>query len=362
MNALQQSLIFVAILAGIFLLGSLIYYLTPVLLPFLIAATLAYLLDPLVELLNRKWRIPRTLSVVGVFLWVAVIFLFTIVFLVPALQRQISILIARIPQAIEWAQQLLVPKLIALGLAPEDLGLETLKGAALSHWSQTTKIAGWMGQTLFHSGLALVAWLMNFMIIIVATFYFLRDWPALLTALKSLLPSRMAPTIIRLAQQCDGVLATFMRGQLSVMLCLAVIYTLGLALIGVNFSLLLGMMAGFLSIVPYLGGIIGLVSALIIAYLQFHAWFPIGAVCVLFGIGHILEGMVLAPLLIGDKLGLHPIAVIFAVLAGGQLFGFVGVLLAIPVAAMLVVLLREALAHFSAPAPVAPSFPPQGSA
>jgi predicted PurR-regulated permease PerM len=125
------------------------------------------------------------------------------------------------------------------------------------------------------------------------------------------------------------------------MASLGTLYGVGLALVGVNFSLLLGMLAGLLSIVPYLGSIVGLGAALIVAYLQFHAWLPIVGVLVVFGIGHILEGMVLTPWLIGDKLGLHPVVVIFAVLAGGHLLGLVGVILALPLTAMLVVLVRE---------------------
>ncbi|HRE32955.1 MAG TPA: AI-2E family transporter, partial [Candidatus Berkiella sp.] len=128
---------------------------------------------------------------------------------------------------------------------------------------------------------------------------------------------------------------------LTVMVCLGVLYAVGLVLIGVNFSLLLGMGAGILSIVPYLGSIVGLGAALIVAYLQFDTLLPIVGVLVVFGIGHLLEGMVLTPILIGDKLGLHPVVVIFAVLAGGQLLGLVGVILALPITAMLVVLVRE---------------------
>ncbi|MGD9593126.1 MAG: AI-2E family transporter, partial [Candidatus Berkiella sp.] len=162
-------------------------------------------------------------------------------------------------------------------------------------------------------------------------------------------PTKYAPHIIKIARQCDVVLATFVRGQLSVMVALGTFYGLGLALIGVNFSLLLGMLAGLLSIVPYLGSIVGLGSALAVAYFQFPTIWPVVGVLLLFGVGHVLEGFVLTPLLIGDKLGLHPVVVIFAVSAGGHLLGFVGVILALPLTAILVVIFRELMHQLPEP-------------
>lgn len=347
MNLLQQALLFVAILFSLGLVGTIIYYLAPVLTPFIIAAVLAYLADPLVERLSRaKWRVPRTLSVIGVFLVVILLLLAAILFLIPALQQQLTVLVAKIPGVVNWVQQTVFPKLIALGLVSEDMGFENLKMELSKHFAQASQVAKWMWATLFHSGLAILGWLMNLIIVFVATFYLLRDWQSILTEIKELLPPKVAPIVIRLARRCDEVLATFVRGQLSVMVTLGIFYTLGLAIIGVNFYLLLGMMIGFLSIVPYLGSILGLGAALIVTYLQFHALLPIIFVSVLFSIGHILEGMVLTPLLIGDKLGLHPVVVIFAVLAGGHLLGFVGIVLALPLTAILVVLLRELLHKF----------------
>lgn len=344
MNLLQQSLLFVVILFGLALIGAFIYHLTPVLTPFVIAAVIAYLADPLVEYLSQgKWKMPRTLAVILVFS-VMIILLFIVLFwLVPALQRQLIVLVAKIPMMIDWSQQVLLPQLVVFGIAPEDIGLNTLKDTISKHIPQVSQFAQWMWLTLFHSGLALFGWLMNILIVLVSTFYLLRDWRQILVKIQALLPSLVAPTVLRLARQCDVVLATFVRGQLSVMVTLALFYGVGLAFIGVHFSLLLGIMVGFLSIVPYLGSMIGLGVALGITYVQFHAWLPEVGVLVLFTVGHLLEGMVLTPWLIGDKLGLHPVVVIFAVLAGGHLLGFVGVVLALPLTAILVVLINELL-------------------
>jgi predicted PurR-regulated permease PerM len=160
--------------------------------------------------------------------------------------------------------------------------------------------------------------------------------------IKAMLPLRWQPATTRLAGECDEVLSAFLRGQLMIMLALGIIYSCGLWLAGLKLALLIGMLAGLASVVPYLGFVVGIVSASIAALVQFHDWMPLVYVAMVFGVGQMLEGMVLTPLLVGDKIGLHPVAVIFAVLAGGQLFGFVGVLLALPVAAVVMVLLRHA--------------------
>ncbi len=348
MTPLQQSLTFVAVIIGLALLGAFIYQLTPVLTPFVIAGVIAYLSDPLVERLSKgkKLKISRTLAVIAVFFVVVFVFILVMFFLIPALGHQLNSLAKKLPLLVDWFQKSIVPQLITLGVMPQDLGLESIKTTISEHMSQASEVAKWVWRTLFHSSLALMEWLMNILIIFVATFYLLRDWKSILAAIKSLLPSKYSPKIIQITKQCDVVLSTFVRGQLSVMVSLAAYYSLGLALIGVNFWLLLGMVAGFLSIVPYLGSIVGFGAALAVAYFQFDTMLPIIGVIVLFGIGHVLEGMVLTPLLIGDKLGLHPVVVIFAVLAGGHLLGFVGVVLALPLTAIMVVIIRELLHQF----------------
>lgn len=329
------------------LLGWLTYLLSPVLTPFLIAAFLAYLTDPLVEKLakGKKLKIPRTITVVGVFVLVVLLVFIMFFFLLPASQRELFVLVSKIPDIVDWLQQYAIPQLQSLGFTLQDINFEALKQALTeaitTHAGQATEMAKWLGKTVFHSGMAILHTLMNVLIIFVATFYLLRDWRQIITACEKMLPTKIAPTVVRLVKQCDKVLATFVRGQLTVMASLGTLYGVGLALIGVNFALLLGLLAGILSLVPYLGSIVGLGAALIVAWLQFHSWLHIVGVLVVFGIGHLLEGMVLTPILIGDKLGLHPVVVIFAVLAGGHLLGVVGIIIALPLTAMLVVVARE---------------------
>jgi predicted PurR-regulated permease PerM len=154
------------------------------------------------------------------------------------------------------------------------------------------------------------------------------------------LPRKQAPLIKKLATECDDVLSEFLRGQLLVMFSLGIIYTIGLWIAGLEFALLIGMLAGLVSFVPYLGFVVGIIVAGIAALVQFNDVIHIIYILIVFGIGQAIESMVLSPWLVGERIGLHPVAVIFAVMAGGQLFGFFGVLLALPVAAVIVVLLR----------------------
>jgi predicted PurR-regulated permease PerM len=192
-----------------------------------------------------------------------------------------------------------------------------------------------------HSGGVIAEWLMNLLLIPVVTFYLLRDWDGLVVKVHDLLPRRIAPTAAKLATEVDTVLAAFVRGQLYVMLALGCIYSIGLWMTGLDLALLIGMLAGLVSFVPYLGAIVGIVTACVAALVQFHDLIHLVPVAIVFIIGQSLEGMVLTPMLVGDKIGLHPVAVMFAVLAGGQLFGFLGILLALPVASVIMVLLRH---------------------
>jgi len=190
------------------------------------------------------------------------------------------------------------------------------------------------------SSLTIIGWVMSLVLIPVVTFYLLRDWDAMVAKIDDLLPRNVAPTVRRLARESDAVLGAFVRGQLLVMVVLGAYYACALWLIGLDVGPLIGMVAGLVSFVPYLGFITGLLASLIAALVQYHDWQHLALVLLVFGIGQVLEGYVLVPRLVGGKIGLHPVAVIFSVLAFGQLFGFLGVLLALPISSVLMVLLR----------------------
>jgi predicted PurR-regulated permease PerM len=192
------------------------------------------------------------------------------------------------------------------------------------------------------SSTVIFTWLAHLVLSPLATFYLLRDWDELVARIQELLPRRIVFPVTVLARESDAVIGAFLRGQLIVMAVLGVFYSVGLAFIGLEYPLLIGMLAGLVSFVPYLGLITGILVASIAAVLEFHSILSIIPVLIVFGLGQVLSDFVLTPRLIGDRIGLHPVTVLFAVLAGGQLFGFFGILLALPVAAVIMVLLRRA--------------------
>ncbi|TNF38529.1 MAG: AI-2E family transporter, partial [Gammaproteobacteria bacterium] len=305
-------------------------------------ALLAYLGDPLADRLEAR-KLSRTISVVIVFVVLFLLLTLFLLLLIPMLEHQISYLIGNFPRYIDVIQNQFLPTLAnKLGLDPALLDLNSLKQML----NQNLKQAGGLAVTIFSSvtksGMAMLAWLANLVLIPVVTFYLLRDWDILVARIDELLPRKYEPVIARLARESDDVLAAFLRGQVMVMLALGAVYAIGLWIVGLKLALLIGMMAGLVSFVPYLGFILGIIAASIAMLLQTQELMQLIPVFIVFGVGQALEGMVLTPLLVGDRIGLHPVAVIFAVLAGGQLFGFVGILLALPVAAVLAVILRHA--------------------
>ena len=328
------------LLAGLGFGGLLLYLLAPVLTPFLAAAVLAYIGDPLVDRLEA-WGLSRTLSVVTVFVTLTLCALLLLVILVPMLERQIALLISKLPSYFQWLQQSAIPAVSErLGFEEPLLDLGALSETLRAEWQQAGgAVKGVMG-IISKSGVTLLGWIGTLTLIPVVTFYMLRDWDIMVARVHELLPRRYEAVVSQLARSSDEVLGAFLRGQLTVMMALGGIYSIGLSIVGLELAVLIGMLAGVVSFVPYLGFIVGIVAAGIAAIMQFQELVPLVYVLIVFGIGQMAEGMVLTPMLVGEKIGLHPVAVIFAVLAGGQLFGFVGILLALPVAAVVMVLLR----------------------
>jgi len=325
------------LLAGFAFGGGLLYLLSPVLTPFLVAAVLAYIGDPLVDRLEAM-KLSRTLSVTTVFLVLSLVVLVLLLVLAPMLQRQLVLLGSKLPVYLDTLQQKVIPAVNAhLGVDPSTFDLESFKTLVRQQWGGAVKS---LFSVLSSSGVTLLAWGANLMLIPVVTFYMLRDWDVMVERIHELLPRRYEATVARLAKASDEVLSAFLRGQLTVMMALGVIYSVGLSMVGLELALLIGMLAGLVSFVPYLGFIVGIVVAGVAAVMQFQELLPLVYVALVFMVGQAAEGMLLTPLLVGDKIGLHPVAVIFAVLAGGQLFGFFGVLLALPVAAVVMVVLR----------------------
>lgn len=333
----QKWLILVSAIA----IGYLLYLLAPILTPFLISAFLAYIGDPAVDRLETI-KFSRTVSVVFVFFLMLVIGLSFILVIFPLIEEQIRRLLIRLPEMIDWIQTELIPWVTQrFGLQPDTINLDGIKQSLTGHWQALGNIAGKFLTQVSASGQLILLWVSYFLLIPVVTFYLLRDWDDIVAKARKLIPRKYESVSVKLIKECDAVLAEFFRGQLLVMFAQGAIYSTGLWIVGLEFSLLIGMAAGLVSFVPYLGAIVGIVVATIAAYMQFHDFIHIFYVLLVFGVGQTLEGVVLSPLLVGDRIGLHPVAVIFAVMAGSQLFGFFGMLIALPVAAVIVVLLRH---------------------
>ena len=321
--------------------AGLLYLLAPILLPFVAGALLAYLGDPLVDRLE-KWKISRTLSVVVVFFAIFLIMLPILLYLVPLLESQIKLLITKMPGYIDWIMINLEPMLQeTFGINIPALEIEQLKSSFKDHFSSAGGFVKGLLRTVTHSGFVVAGWAANLFLIPVITFYLLRDWDRLVEYFHDLLPRDIEPTVSLLTKESDEVLGAFLRGQMLVMLSLGTIYSVGLKLVGLELSLLIGMLAGLLSFIPYMGLIVGIIVAGIAVLLQTQDPTNLLWVGAVFIVAQMIEGTVLTPLLVGDRIGLHPVAVIFAVLAGGQLFGFFGILLALPVFAILAVVMRH---------------------
>lgn len=333
-----ESLIWIATGLGLLVM---LWLLSPILLPFVLGAALAYLGDPIVAQLQR-WRLSRTAGVAVVFASITLAALLFAALLVPLLQQQLQTFLQRLPDYLQWLQQTGLP---ALGVSVPEGGridAQGLRELLRENWDQAGSIARELLARATESGGALITFFVNLLMIPVVTFYLLRDWHRLVAWIDGMIPRPLVGKVREIARETDEVLAAFLRGQLTVMAALALIYSTGLWLAGLDLALLIGLGAGLVSFVPYLGFFVGVLAATVAMYFQEQALLPLLWVLLVFGVGQILETVYLTPNLVGERIGLHPVAVIFALLAGGQLLGFVGVLLALPAAAGLSVLFRHA--------------------
>ena len=324
--------------------GGLLYLLAPILTPFIAAGLLAYIGDPLADRLQRL-KFPRTLAVVTVFL-LTFLFLGLLVLLVgPLIKQQIEALFAALPGIMSQVEQVWLPRVAELlNIEPgDDVGLS----AFLSRYSDMA--GNWAGKALSSvgsTGSMLAAAVISLFLIPILTFYLLRDWDFIIAHLGTLVPDSQRDTVFKLARETDDVLGAFLRGQLLVMFALAVLYSIGLSIVGVKFAIAIGVVSGLVSFVPYLGLVFGIGLAGITVLLEPNPLWSLIGVVITFSVAQMLEGTVLTPKLVGDKIGLHPVLVIFAIAAGGQLFGFFGILLALPLAAVLSVLVRFAYERY----------------
>lgn len=320
--------------------GGLIYLLSPIFTPFVAAAILAYICDPVVNKLCN-WKLPRLVATVLVMMALLGLLVLLVLIMLPLLTKETHLLITRLPEWLDTIQTKILPYMqqhFGISLHWDNA---TVKDFLLSHGQgaagAAAKVLPWLGD----SSSVLLAIVMNMVLIPVALFYLLRDWPLLLAQIEQIIPRRRHAKIREILKEVDSVLAQFLRGQIATMLLMSVFYTVALTLAGLEFPLPIGILAGMLVFVPYLGVVIGVTLATLAAFTQFSEFSSVLVIWAVFGVGQLLEAMVITPWLVGHRIGLHPLMVIFALLAFGQLFGFFGLLLALPLSAAILVALRH---------------------
>ncbi len=333
---------------GLALVG-LFWLLGPILAPFVIAAVFAYICDPAVNWMVAR-RAPRPLAVLLVIVALGLVLIALGLILLPMVYREAVTLIRRLPDLVEMFNARVSPLLLArLGI---DLQLDAAQFRQLvaDNWNNAQDLVPIVLGHLKTGGMAVLGFIANLFLIPLVMFYLLQEWPHILDELQRVVPRPWLERTMRMINDIDSVMSEFLRGQLSVMLLLAVFYSLGLWFAGLNFALPVGVLTGLLVFIPYVGFGGGLILAILAALLQAEGWSPLVGVAVVYSLGQLIESFLLTPYLVGERIGLHPLAVIFALLAFGQLFGFVGVLVALPVSAALLVGLREVrTAWFASP-------------
>ncbi|KAB2308636.1 phosphoribosylaminoimidazolesuccinocarboxamide synthase [Betaproteobacteria bacterium SCN2] len=327
-------------LATLLLAGGLVYLLAPVLTPFLAGVLLAYIFDPLVDRLQKR-GLNRTLATFVVLIAAGLLAVGAVLMVIPMFLNQAQLLIDRLPDYLGWIQLEVLPTLTGLFGVTADIDMDTVRNWVAEHAQSAGSAAQQFLPRLGSGASALLAAAINLLLVPVVTFYLLRDWDGLVRKVDELIPRPWHEQIARIARDVDRVLSEFLRGQLSVMLAMSVFYSVGLSLAGLEFALPIGIITGVLGFIPFVGATLGLVLGVLEATLQFQSVTGVLPVLGVFILGQALEGMVVTPYLVGDRIGLHPVAVIFALAAFGQVFGFFGVLLALPMAAALLVAIRH---------------------
>lgn len=335
------------VLSVIVLIGLFVWAIAPILLPFILAFVLAYFLDPLaVKLTRRKWN--RSLAagtvVMGFCLFVVTLFLI----LIPILQTQVLAFMTKVPTIATYVWR----KIQALiSYSQHKMSVDQMHQLSDAVTQTAYGVLDSIGNgmlSILSGGVALFNVVSLLLITPVVLFYILKDWDHVSKNIKNLIPSKYKADTTSIWREINVTLAGFIRGQVSVCLVLAVFYGVGLSIIGLDLGILIGMLSGILSFIPYFGFLTGVVLSILIALSQGAGWGLWIGLAIVFVVGQILESYVLTPKLVGENVGLHPVWVIFALLAGGVLFGFVGVLVAVPVAAVIGVLVRRAIKWYEA--------------
>jgi len=308
--------------------------------PFLIGAILAYLGTPVVNRLQKR-GVPRAVSTLLVILFIGLLLAALFFVLIPLVQSELVTITRRVPDLFAQFTARVAPILEEKFGVTLALDFESLREFVTENAQEARDLSAKLLSGVKTGSAIVLTILVNLALIPVVMFYLLRDWNMLLERVDELVPLRWRPQVRSIAREVDGVLAEFLHGQLLVMLALAIYYVIALSIVRLDHALAIGILTGVLVFIPYVGFGLGFMLGVLAALLQWHGFPAFFAVLAVYGIGQLLENYVLVPLLVGDRIGLHPLAVIFALLAFGEVFGFAGVLMALPVSAMLLVGLRH---------------------
>lgn len=340
--------------------GLLIWLLSSMLLPFVLGLAIAYFLEPIVRRMNG-WGLSRWLCATIVLLAFIAVVVITSILLLPTIRSQLTDLIHSLPTYIQTVESYVWPRIKGFAEQYHLLSPDKLQGGVGQHTGEVVGFAGKFLGNVVVGALSLLDLLALFFLTPVIAFYFMRDWPKITSTIDGLLPLNHSTAIHTELRNMDKMIAGYVRGQALVSLCLAVIYSVGLSVIGVKYGMVIGLAGGILSFIPYVGTFTVSICSIIMALIQFDTIGGVIPVVALLTFAQVLEGYVLTPRLVGESVGLHPVWIMFAILAGGKLFGFTGVLLGVPILGVIAILLRVGISqyrkskYYYTPKPLPPS-------
>jgi putative permease len=324
---------------------AIIYMVSDTLAPFLISFIFAYLLQPVIEANFQRFKCSRPVITLSVFIMFLSSFIAIIVLLVPMIYQQISVFVKKIPQYknnFESGVAALSDKLDSIDPEFAVKVTDYMQNLINSTLTIFTSFANYIWQYT----LATINFFTIIVLVPIILYYFLRDWPKIVSSVESILPMRGKSKVREIVISINELLSAYIRGQLNICLMLTVYYVVGLHIIGLDLALLLGILSGFLIIIPFIGALISLLLVMISCYVTFGSGIELVYVMILFVFGHSIEGYILAPKIIGDRIGLHPVWIIFSVFAAGSVFGFVGIIFAIPLAGIVKVFLSHIIDYY----------------
>lgn len=339
----NRNLLIWLVLFGVF--AAAVYELRSVLMPFVAGIIIGYLLDPWTSKFE-KWGLNRTVATILTLLLVVLIIVPAFFALISIIDSQLGHFLDVLPQYLASFSKKAEPIIVSLQERFPALEADRLREALRGNMSNGLKMFGSLLRRLISGGFALVNILSLILITPVVAFYMLRDWDTFVGKVDGLLPKPYKKSIETQAKEIDKILSSFIRGQLSVCILLGTFYAVGLYVVGLDLGVLVGFVSGIISFIPYVGTIFGFVVSMAIAFAQFDTWMPIAQVLAVFMAGQFIEGNFLTPKLVGDSVGLHPVWIMFALLAGGSLLGFLGLMIAVPVAAIIGVLMKQVVSNY----------------